>query len=109
MDRQVELIRVPDKTVLEAFLSGSYGDSDSYGGLDGQGPMVIVDLRRREMVPVPDFQERLESWRRRGIPNPSPLKRKPLLRDLNAFLNQADGFVYDRSRRLIGNFPVKPA
>lgn len=58
--------------------------------------MVVVDLKRRELVTVLDFQERLEAWRKTGAANPCPLRRKPLLRILNSFINH-EGY-YDMNR-----------
>lgn len=97
----VELRKVPPKIVIEAYLSGSVDGPDSFGGLDGQGPMVVIDLEKREIVTLPGFQERLEAWRKTGRPNPCPLKRKPILAVLNSLVNHERGCFYAIDRREI--------
>lgn len=99
----VELRKVPRKIIIEAYISGSMGGPDSRGGLDGFGPMVLVDIEKREMVPVPGFQGRLEAWRKTGQENPCRLKRKPTLKILNSFVNHEPNTYFDMQKRLIVN------
>ena len=77
------------------------GGPDSYGGLDGKGPMAIIDLQRREMIPLPGFQERLEVWKRTSLPKQCLLRRKPTLSVLNSFLSGKEGYFYDINRHEI--------
>lgn len=97
---RIELKKVPSKIVLEAFLSGPSGGPGSYGGLDGKGPLVLIDLEKQAMVPVPGFQRRLRIWKKEGGLNPCPLSKRPQLQVLNAFLNHEDTY-YSARRRLI--------
>lgn len=104
MRNEIRLKEVPPKLVLEAYLSGSQGGPDSDGGLDGKGPMVTLDLEKKAMVLVPDFSDRVFAWRQAGKENPCPLKKKPSLEVLNAFLNHESGYVYNRTLQKIGKF-----
>lgn len=97
----IELSSLPSKKVLEAYLSGSVGGPNSFGG-DGRGPMVLIDLEKQAMVPEPDFRERWKAWEKTGKPNPCPLQRRPTLSVLNALLNHKGAF-YNPNKHLIFN------
>lgn len=104
MSKEIHLTEIPPKLVLEAYLSGSEGEAGSYGGLDGKGPMVTLDADKGKMVLVSGFSDRIFAWRQAGGENPCPLRKKPSLAVLNAFLSGEPGYVYHRTLQKIGKF-----